>query len=56
MSKVVIIGAGIGGLATANLLAQAGHEVHIYEKNDQLGGRAGQFKKDGVTFDTVPAW
>jgi phytoene desaturase len=54
--KVVIIGAGIGGLATANLLAQDGHEVHIYEKNAQLGGRAGQFTKDGFTFDTGPSW
>ncbi len=56
MAKIIIIGAGIGGLATANLLAQDGHEVHIYEKNSQLGGRAGQFKKDGFTFDTGPSW
>lgn len=56
MAKVVIIGAGIGGLATANLLAQDGHEVHVYEKNDQLGGRAGRFTKDGFTFDTGPSW
>jgi phytoene desaturase len=56
MSKVIIIGAGIGGLATANLLAKAGHEVHIYEKEAGPGGRAGQFKKDGFTFDTGPSW
>ncbi len=56
MAKIVIIGAGIGGLATANLLAQDGHEVHVYEKNAQLGGRAGQFEKDGFTFDTGPSW
>lgn len=56
MAKVIIIGAGIGGLATANLFAQDGHDVHVYEKNDQLGGRAGQFKKDGFTFDTGPSW
>ncbi len=54
--KVVIIGAGIGGLATANLLAQSGYEVHVYEKNAQLGGRAGQFRKKGFTFDTGPSW
>ena len=54
--RIVIIGAGIGGLATANLLALDGHEVHVYEKNAQLGGRAGQFKKDGFTFDTGPSW
>ncbi|MGV9002198.1 MAG: phytoene desaturase family protein [Candidatus Saccharimonadaceae bacterium] len=56
MTKVIIIGAGIGGLATANLFARDGHEVHVYEKNDQLGGRAGQFEKDGFTFDTGPSW
>lgn len=54
--KIVIIGAGIGGLATANLLAQDGHDVHVIEKNGQLGGRAGTFKKDGFTFDTGPSW
>ena len=56
MAKIIIIGAGIGGLASANLLAKDGHEVHIYEKNNQLGGRAGQFEKDGFTFDTGPSW
>lgn len=56
MADIIIIGAGIGGLATANLLAQDGHSVTIFEKNDQLGGRAGQFRKDGFTFDTGPSW
>lgn len=56
MAKIVIVGAGVGGLATANLLAQDGHEVHIYEKNDQLGGRTGRLEKDGFTFDTGPSW
>lgn len=56
MGKIIIIGAGIGGLAAANLFARDGHEVHVYEKNAQLGGRAGQFKKDGFTFDTGPSW
>jgi len=54
--KIIIIGAGIGGLATANLLAKAGFEVHVYEKNKQLGGRAGQRKEKGFTFDTGPSW
>jgi phytoene desaturase len=54
--KVVIIGAGIGGLATANLLQKAGYHVSVYEKNGQLGGRAGQLKRDGFTFDTGPSW
>lgn len=54
--KIIIIGAGIGGLASANLLAKAGHEVHVYEKNDSPGGRAGLLKQDGFTFDTGPSW
>lgn len=54
--KAVIIGAGIGGIATANILAKAGYEVDVFEKNDQLGGRAGVFEKDGFRFDTGPSW
>jgi len=54
--KIIIIGGGIGGLALANLLQKDGHEVHIYEKNSQLGGRAGKKKLDGFTFDTGPSW
>lgn len=54
--KVVIIGAGIGGLATANLLAKAGFDVHLYEKESNPGGRAGLLKVDGFTFDTGPSW
>ena len=56
MAKIIIIGAGIGGMATANLLAKDGHEVSVYEKNPQLGGRAGRFSKKGFTFDTGPSW
>lgn len=54
--KVIIIGAGIGGLATANILAKAGYDVTIYEKNADPGGRAGVLTKDGFTFDTGPSW
>lgn len=58
MSKkhVVIIGGGIGGLATANILAKAGYKVDVYEKNSQLGGRAGMLKVKGFSFDTGPSW
>ena len=56
MKKVVIIGAGIGGLATANLLAASGYEVSVYEKNSMAGGRAGTYSVDGFTFDTGPSW
>jgi phytoene desaturase len=56
MRKVVIIGAGIGGLSTACLLAKEGYEVTVLEKNAQPGGRAGQIKAKGFTFDTGPSW
>jgi len=56
MKKVVIIGAGIGGIATASYLARAGYDVHVYEKLDYLGGRAGVLDKDGFHFDIGPSW
>lgn len=54
--KAVIIGAGVGGMATANILAKAGYEVVVYERHAQLGGRAGELKVKGFTFDTGPSW
>lgn len=54
--KALIIGAGIGGLATANILQKAGYDVHVYEKNDQLGGRAGLKIEKGFRFDSGPSW
>src|SRR3989338_7816572 len=56
MKHIVIIGAGIGGIATANLLAKAGYKVTIYEKNSTPGGRAGLLEIDGFRFDTGPSW
>src|SRR3989339_1220046 len=52
--KVVIIGAGIGGLATAIQLAQKGFKVSIFEKNSKPGGRCQVINKDGHVFDTGP--
>jgi phytoene desaturase len=37
-------------------LAKAGYSVTVLEKNDTLGGRARQYKKDGFTFDIGPSW
>ena len=54
--KVLIAGAGLGGLATGLRLAKQGFEVEIVEKNDQAGGRLNQIKKDGFTFDTGPSF
>ncbi len=56
MSRIVIIGGGIGGLAAAALLAREGHDVVLLEKNAELGGRAGSWEKDGFRFDTGPSW
>lgn len=56
MKKIVIIGAGIGGLSLGALLAKKGHEVHIIEKNEFPGGRANIFEAEGYTFDMGPSW
>lgn len=52
----VIIGGGVGGLATANILAKAGYHVSLYESRHQLGGRAGMHEAKGFRFDTGPSW
>lgn len=54
--RVIIIGAGVGGIATACILAQAGYDVHVYEKNSGPGGRAGSFEAKGFRFDMGPSW
>ncbi|MEV8250535.1 phytoene desaturase family protein [Microbacterium sp. NPDC076768] len=56
MSRVVVIGAGVAGLATAGLLARDGHEVVVLEKNGRVGGRAGTIERDGFRFDSGPSW
>jgi len=52
--KVVVIGAGFGGLAAAIRLRALGHSVTIVEKRDKPGGRAYVFEQDGFTFDAGP--
>ncbi len=54
--KVIIIGAGLGGLATALRLVSKGYTVEIIEKYHQAGGRLNQLKKDGFTFDVGPSF
>ncbi len=56
IKKITIIGSGFSALAAASYLAQSGHNVTVYEKNDALGGRARQLKIDGFTFDMGPSW
>jgi phytoene desaturase len=53
---VAIIGAGLGGLATAALLAKDGYSVTLYEKNSMPGGRAIMFEAQGFRFDMGPSW
>lgn len=53
---VVIIGAGIGGLGTACLLAKQGYQVTLLEKNNTTGGRARLLKEKGFVFDMGPSW
>lgn len=55
--KIAIIGSGFSGLSAAAYAAKAGHEVHVFEKHDQPGGRARQFTTEqGFVFDMGPSW
>jgi len=54
--KVIVIGAGFSGLAAAALMAKEGYDVTLLEKNNQLGGRARVWEKDGFRFDMGPSW
>lgn len=51
----IVIGAGIGGLATAVRLAHAGFRVTVLEQHAGPGGRAGVWRSEGFTFDTGPS-
>jgi phytoene desaturase len=53
---VVVVGGGIGGLATATLLARGGADVTLLERHDRVGGRTGTLEVDGFRFDTGPSW
>jgi phytoene desaturase len=52
--RVVVIGAGFGGIAAAIRLAARGHQVTLLEKRVQPGGRAYVYRQDGFTFDGGP--
>ncbi len=52
--RVLIVGAGLGGLACALHLAGAGREVTVLERAALPGGRAGRLSVDGYEFDTGP--
>ncbi len=52
----LVVGAGLGGLATALRLAKKGYQVRVLEKNGQAGGRLNRIRRDGFTFDTGPSF
>jgi phytoene desaturase len=54
--QVTIIGSGFSSLSAACYLARDGYKVNVYEKNDQLGGRARQLDSNGYKFDMGPTW
>ncbi|MGC8784844.1 MAG: phytoene desaturase family protein [Armatimonadota bacterium] len=54
MTRVVVVGGGIGGLATAARLAHVGYIVTLLEQRKQLGGRVGLLEREGFRFDTGP--
>lgn len=56
MKNIIVIGSGFSSISAASYLAQRGHQVSVFEKNNTPGGRARQFKKDGFTFDIGPSW
>lgn len=55
MSRVAVIGAGVGGMAVAARLAVKGHDVTIYEQAAQVGGKLATYRRDGFAFDTGPS-
>ena len=49
IKRVIVIGSGFGGIAAALRLKAKGHDVTLIEKQNDLGGRARVFKKEGYT-------
>jgi len=54
--SAIVIGSGFAGTAAATTLASKGYAVTLVEKNDEPGGRARVWRKDGFTFDMGPSW
>lgn len=49
--RVAVTGAGLAGLVAAIELSESGHDVTIYERNDEVGGRVRSVRRDGYVFD-----
>lgn len=54
MKKVIVVGAGAGGLAAAIRLQLAGYTVTLYEKEPLVGGKMNRISEEGFTFDVGP--
>ena len=54
MARVVVVGGGYGGLASAARLAKNGHEVTLLEAGPRLGGALGYVEQDGFRWDSGP--
>lgn len=55
MSRVVVVGAGVGGLAAAARVRVKGHEVTVYDQAPRVGGKLATYRRDGFAFDTGPS-
>ena len=55
MAKVIVVGAGIAGIASAIRQAVKGHEVAVYEANAYPGGKLSAFRSGNFRFDAGPS-
>lgn len=55
MARVVVIGGGVAGLASAARLSIKGHQVTVLEQSDRLGGLVQSYSRDGFTFELGPS-
>ena len=53
--RVVVVGAGLGGISAAISLAAEGYRVEIYEKNKHVGGKLNLLESGGYSFDLGPS-
>ena len=53
--KIIIIGSGIAGLASAIRLTSKGYSVKVFESNSSVGGKISEINKNGYRFDTGPS-
>ncbi len=53
--RVVVIGAGLGGMSAAIMLARSGFQVTVLEKNTNVGGKLNQLQTQGFSFDLGPS-